>query len=75
MALINVLAKVATVATSGVASVGSLVIHHDAETGKDSLNLVPAVMWFYGLSVVGCSLSRDEVFSQCVKGVLSVIGG
>lgn len=60
---------------SGVATVGSILIHHDTETGKDSVNLIPATLWVYGLVTVGCSLTTGEPFSQCVKSVFSIIGG
>lgn len=63
------------VTMSGVATVGSILVHHDAETGKDSVNLVPAAVWIYGLAAVGCSMTSGETFSQCVKGVFSIFGG
>lgn len=75
MSLIDSSLKAVTVARSTVATMGSILVHHDADTGKDSVNLIPAVAWFYGLSVVGCSLSQGEPFSTCVRSILSVFGG
>lgn len=75
MTLLEGVIRATTVLTSSVATVGSVLVHHDPETGKDSVNVLPAIVWCYGLSVIGCSLSRGEVFSQCVKGVFSILGG
>lgn len=67
---------VTKVITSALATVGSLTVHHDTETGRDSLNLLPALLWFYSISTVGCSLTHGETFSQCVQGILSAaLGG
>lgn len=74
----SVLEKVSSflrVVVSGVATVGSVLIHHDAETGKDSVNLLPAAIWIYGLAAVGCSTTTGETFSQCVKSVFAIFGG
>lgn len=72
MGLLAVLAQSALKVAPVVATAGSLLVHHDERTGKDSLNLVPAVVWFYGLSVVGCSFSHGELFSQCVQSVFNI---
>lgn len=71
MNLIDNIVTAAKVLVSGVATVGSLIVHHDTDTGKDSLNLVPGLVWVYGLAAVGCSISHDEPFSQCVATILS----
>lgn len=75
MSLIENAASAVKLMVSGVATIGSVIVHHDQETGKDSINLVPAVLWAYGLTTVGCSLSHGEPFSQCVSSVLSLFGG
>lgn len=75
MSLVDKVVTGASLLASAAATAGSLLIHHDQETGRDTLNVGPAVCWFYGLSVIGCSLSHGEPFSQCVKSVFSVLGG
>lgn len=73
MSLLAVVSKAVALTASVTASAGSVLVHHDERTGKDSLNLVPAVAWFYGLSVLGCSLSHGELFSQCVQNVFNIL--
>lgn len=73
MSLVTAITKVATLSASIAATAGSVLVHHDESTGKDSLNVIPALVWFYGLSVVGCSLSRGELFSQCVQNVFDIL--
>lgn len=75
MSLLESALRATSTLASTVATVGSVVVHHDEASGKDSLNVVPALLWFYGLSVVGCSLSHGESFSTCVTSILSVFGG
>lgn len=72
MSLVSVLSKVATLSASVAATAGSVLVHHDEATGKDALNVVPTLVWFYGLSVVGCSMSHGELFSQCVQTVFTI---
>lgn len=75
MDLLGPLVTSTKLAVSCIATVGSILVHHDPATGKDSVNLIPAIIWVYGLAALGCSLSQGEPFSQCVKGVLSIFGG
>lgn len=75
MSWIDNAANVVRLLISGVATVGSVIVHHDPETGKDSINLVPALLWGYSLTTVGCALSQGEPFSQCVSSVISLFGG
>lgn len=75
MALSTTGAAVSRKFISAVATIGSVVVHHDKGTGKNSINVIPAVTWLYGISVLGCALTRDEPFSTCVRSIMTAVGG
>lgn len=56
-------------------AIGSTVVVVDDKTGKRSLNVAPTILVVYGLSVIGCYLSHDEPFGQCVRTIISSLGG
>lgn len=57
---------------SAIATVGSIIVHHDQETGRDTLNVAPAICWLYGMSIAGCLVSASEPFSSCLESVSSI---
>lgn len=75
MSLLTSALRAATTISATLATAGSVLVHHDEASGKDSLNVMPALLWFYGLSTLGCSLSDGETFSTCVTSILSTFGG
>lgn len=75
MALLTTGVAISRKFVSAVATIGSVVVHHDKDTGKDSINVIPAVTWLYGLSVLGCALAPGELFSTCVRSIITAVGG
>lgn len=64
-----------SLAMGAFGAIGSSVVALDPATGKRSLNLGPSVLIIYGVSAMGCYLSHDEPFGQCVKTILTAFGG
>lgn len=66
---------VSSVVVTALGAIGSTVVAVDDKSGKRLLNVAPTILIAYGLSVVGCYLSHDEPFGQCVRTIISSLGG
>lgn len=74
-AFIDKLNQSLKLAIAALGSLGSTIIAVDETTGKRSLNVAPTVLVMYILSVAGCYFSHDEPFGQCVKTIVTSLGG
>lgn len=67
--------EILSILTGAFGAIGSSVVAVDSATGKRALNLGPSMLLIYGLTSIGCYLSHDEPFGQCVKTIISAFGG